>query len=62
VRVELRAERLEWVPSVLAWLDLPFVIEYPQALRDQVHALARRLATCADAATEADEGAEGTRT
>ncbi|AQW55491.1 helix-turn-helix transcriptional regulator [Streptomyces violaceusniger] len=49
VRVQLRAERLEWVPSVLAWLDLPFVIEYPDALRDHVRALARRLAACADA-------------
>jgi predicted DNA-binding transcriptional regulator YafY len=48
VRVRLRAERLEWVPSVLAWLDRPFVIEYPDALRDHVHALARRLATSAD--------------
>jgi hypothetical protein len=48
VRVRLRAERLEWVPSLLAWLDRPFVIEYPDALRDHVHALARRLATSAD--------------
>ena len=30
---------------MLAWLDRPFVIEYPDALRDHVHALARRLAT-----------------
>lgn len=58
VRVQLRAERLEWVPSVLAWLDLPFVIEYPDALRDHVHALARRLATRADAVADAAEGAE----
>ncbi|WP_413104941.1 helix-turn-helix transcriptional regulator [Streptomyces sp. Inha503] len=61
VRVELRAERLEWVPSVLAWLDLPFVIERPDALRDHVHTLARRLAMCADAvvdATDVTEGAE----
>src|SRR4051812_8858297 len=28
-RVELRAERLDWVPAVLASLDLPFVIERP---------------------------------
>ncbi|MFD2422723.1 helix-turn-helix transcriptional regulator [Amycolatopsis pigmentata] len=48
VRVRLRAERLEWVPSALAWLNRPFVIEYPEALRDEVHALARRLAACAD--------------
>ncbi|WP_268987142.1 helix-turn-helix transcriptional regulator [Streptomyces hygroscopicus] len=59
VRVRLRAERLEWVPSVLAWLDLPFVIEYPDALRDHVHALARRLATGADMVLD---GAEGART
>jgi len=50
VRVRLHAERLDWVPSVLAWLDRPFVIEYPPELRTQVHALARRLAACADAA------------
>jgi predicted DNA-binding transcriptional regulator YafY len=48
VRVRLRAERLEWVPSLLAWLDRPFVIEYPDALRDHVHALARRLTASAD--------------
>jgi predicted DNA-binding transcriptional regulator YafY len=48
VRVRLRAERLDWVPSLLAWLDLPFVIEYPDALRGHVHALARRLTTSAD--------------
>ncbi|WP_455754043.1 WYL domain-containing protein [Streptomyces hygroscopicus] len=57
VRVRLRAERLEWVPSVLAWLDLPFVIEYPDALRDHVHALARRLATGADTVLDSAEGA-----
>jgi hypothetical protein len=49
VRVSLRAERLEWVPSVLAWLNLPFVIEHPQALRDHVRDLADRLTRCADA-------------
>ncbi|WNM30352.1 YafY family protein [Streptomyces sp. Li-HN-5-11] len=49
VRVRLRAERLEWVPSVLAWLNLPFVIEYPEALRAHVHDLAHRLMTCAEA-------------
>jgi predicted DNA-binding transcriptional regulator YafY len=48
VRVRLQAERLDWVPSALAALDRPFVIEYPEALRDQVRALARRLAACAD--------------
>jgi predicted DNA-binding transcriptional regulator YafY len=47
VRVQLHAEQLDWIASVLAWLDRPFVIEYPDALRDHVHALARRLAACA---------------
>ncbi|GAA4620500.1 WYL domain-containing protein [Actinoallomurus vinaceus] len=54
VRVRLRAERLDWVAAALAWLERPFVIESPDALRDHVHALARRLATCADAVTGAD--------
>jgi predicted DNA-binding transcriptional regulator YafY len=43
-RVELRAERLDWLPGVLASLDLPFVIERPDELRDLVAALAERLA------------------
>jgi predicted DNA-binding transcriptional regulator YafY len=42
-RVELRAERLDWLPAVLASLDLPFVIERPDELRDLVVALAHRL-------------------
>jgi predicted DNA-binding transcriptional regulator YafY len=43
-RVRLQAERLDWVPALLAGLDRPFVIESPGALRDQVRALAGRLA------------------
>ncbi|MDJ1136337.1 helix-turn-helix transcriptional regulator [Streptomyces iconiensis] len=43
VRVRIRAERLDWIPPVLAALDSPFVIEHPTALRDLVHALAHRL-------------------
>ncbi|MEU3642406.1 YafY family protein [Lentzea sp. NPDC034063] len=42
-RVELRVERLDWLPGVLASLDLPFVIERPDELRDLVVALADRL-------------------
>ncbi|MFI7004659.1 helix-turn-helix transcriptional regulator [Nocardia sp. NPDC050175] len=42
-RVELRAERLDWLPPALASLDLPFVIERPDELRDLVAALADRL-------------------
>ncbi|MFJ3141791.1 helix-turn-helix transcriptional regulator [Streptomyces halstedii] len=44
-RVELRAERLDWLPPVLASLDRPFVIERPDELRDLVVALADRLAS-----------------
>jgi predicted DNA-binding transcriptional regulator YafY len=43
LRVEVRAERLDWLPGVLASLDLPFVIERPDELRDLVAALADRL-------------------
>ncbi|MFC9435364.1 helix-turn-helix transcriptional regulator [Nocardia sp. NPDC057030] len=42
-RVELRAERLDWLPAVLASLDLPFVIEQPAELRPLVLAFADRL-------------------
>ncbi|MFC5911557.1 helix-turn-helix transcriptional regulator [Streptacidiphilus monticola] len=45
-RVELRAERLDWLPPVLASLDRPFVIERPAELRDLVLALADRLRSC----------------
>jgi predicted DNA-binding transcriptional regulator YafY len=44
LRVELRVERLDWLPPVLAALDRPFVIERPDELRDLVAALADRLA------------------
>lgn len=47
LHVELRAERLDWLPPVLASLDRPFVIERPDALRDLVIALADRLTASA---------------
>ncbi|WP_076435358.1 helix-turn-helix transcriptional regulator [Microbispora rosea] len=47
LRVEVRAERLDWLPAVLASLDRPFVIERPDELRDLVAALADRLAASA---------------
>jgi predicted DNA-binding transcriptional regulator YafY len=47
LRVELRAERLDWLPAVLASLDRPFVIEQPHELRSRVIALADRLITSA---------------
>ncbi|WP_328948609.1 YafY family transcriptional regulator [Streptomyces sp. NBC_01220] len=42
-RVELRVDRLDWLPAVLASLDRPFVIERPDELRGLVEALAERL-------------------
>ena len=50
LRVFLRAERLEWVAGTLAMLDSPFIIEYPEALRNVVTALGQRLITAAGAA------------
>ncbi|GAA3809171.1 WYL domain-containing protein [Streptomyces coacervatus] len=47
LRVELRAERLDWLPPVLASIDRPFVIERPDELRDLVITLADRLASYA---------------
>jgi predicted DNA-binding transcriptional regulator YafY len=50
-RVELHAERLDWLPPLLASLDRPFVVERPDELRDLIAALADRLATSAQRAT-----------
>ncbi|MGW7239591.1 helix-turn-helix transcriptional regulator [Streptomyces sp. NPDC054804] len=47
LRVELRVERLDWLPPVLASLDRPFVVERPDELRHLVAALADRLASYA---------------
>lgn len=44
VQMRLRAERLDWVPALLAGLGYPFRVDRPAALRDEVRALARRLA------------------
>ena len=46
-RVELHAERLDWLPPLLASLDRPFAVERPAELRDLIAALADRLATSA---------------
>ncbi|MFI7413949.1 helix-turn-helix transcriptional regulator [Streptomyces sp. NPDC049627] len=56
LRVELRAERLDWLPPVLAALDRPFVIERPDELRDLVIALADRLASYARQASVMSDG------
>ncbi|MBZ4318087.1 helix-turn-helix transcriptional regulator [Streptomyces huiliensis] len=46
-RVELRVERLDWLPPLLAALDRPFVVERPDELRDRLAAFAERLASYA---------------
>jgi predicted DNA-binding transcriptional regulator YafY len=52
--VRLRAERLDWLPGLLAGLDLPFVVQEPAELRTLVRAWAARLAAYA-AATSPEE-------
>ena len=47
LRVEIHAESLDWLPPLLASLDLPFAIERPAELRALVLAFAERLAACA---------------
>ena len=47
LRVEIHAESLDWLPPLLASLDLPFVIERPAELRELVLAFAERLAASA---------------
>ncbi|MFE3551796.1 helix-turn-helix transcriptional regulator [Streptomyces kronopolitis] len=54
LRVDIRAERLDWLPPVLAALDRPFVIERPEELRHLVVALADRLASHAAAPPDND--------
>lgn len=46
--VVIRAERLEWVPAILAEIDVPFVVEGPPSLRPLVRALADRLSAAAE--------------
>jgi predicted DNA-binding transcriptional regulator YafY len=47
VRVLIRAERLDWVPGLLAAMDLPFDVEGPDELRPLLRALAQRLTAAA---------------
>ncbi|WP_214403028.1 helix-turn-helix transcriptional regulator [Pseudonocardia lacus] len=48
VRLRLQVEELDWVPSLLAWIDRPFVVEQPDALRQHVRELAERLVRSAE--------------
>ncbi|WP_069173775.1 helix-turn-helix transcriptional regulator [Streptomyces griseus] len=54
-RVEMRVERLDWLPAVLASLDRPFVIERPDELRGLVIAFAARLADSARSGPPTEE-------
>jgi predicted DNA-binding transcriptional regulator YafY len=54
VLLRLRAQRLDWLPHVLAGLGLPFVVREPAELRDIVRAWTDRIAGCA-AATSPQE-------
>lgn len=56
VRVDLRAQRLGWLPPLLAGLDRPFVVDEPDELRAEVGRLARRLAAIAADAGDATRG------
>ena len=49
LRVDLQAERLDWVPAVLASIDRPVVIDRTDELRGLIAALAERLAASARA-------------
>lgn len=48
-RMQLGAERLDWVPAMLAGLEAPFVVEHPDELRGLLRSLADRLKAAADA-------------
>ena len=47
VRVQLRAEELDWVPALLVGLRSRFVVERPDALRDAVRLLGQQLVASA---------------
>jgi predicted DNA-binding transcriptional regulator YafY len=47
LRVQLNAERLDWLPPLLASLDRPFGVERPDERRVLIAALASRLAASA---------------
>lgn len=42
-RVEIHAERLDWIPGVMAAIDAETIIEQPDELRERVRNLAERL-------------------
>lgn len=50
-RLRLKAERLDWVPAMLAGLEAPFVVEHPDELRALLRSLADRLIAAASPPT-----------
>lgn len=60
VVARLRAERLDWLPALLAGLGRPFLVREPAELRDVVRAWAERVAAGA-AAGSAEEAAAAWR-
>jgi hypothetical protein len=61
VRVLIQAERLEWVPAVLAGIDRPVVIEGPDALRPLVRALIERLTAAVEPTTGPEQNVSSVR-
>jgi predicted DNA-binding transcriptional regulator YafY len=61
VRVLIQAERLEWVPAVLAGIDRPFVVEGPDALRPLVRALIERLTAAVEPTTGPEQNVSSVR-
>jgi predicted DNA-binding transcriptional regulator YafY len=57
VRVHIHAERLEWVPAVLAGIGRPFVVDGPDALRPLVRDLATRLTAAVEPSHGPEQGA-----
>lgn len=47
VRVTMHAQRLDWIPALLAGIGLPFTIEQPDELRPLVDALGQELVAAA---------------
>jgi predicted DNA-binding transcriptional regulator YafY len=48
VRVMFRAEQLDWIPGMLARLELPFVVEGPPALRELIADVASRFTAASE--------------
>jgi len=47
-RAEIHAERLDWLPSIIAALDCEVVIDHPEELRSRVRTAAKRMLHASD--------------